>query len=578
MDRRLTTIVAADLVGYSRLMAADEEGVIGRLRAARAEVIDPTVAEAGGRIIKTMGDGLLIEFPSPVAAMRCVIAVQEEIAERETGPEDQRLRFRVGINLGDIVEEGDDILGDGVNVAARLEQLSAPGGAVISRAVHDQLRGKVDAELTAMGPQKVKNIPEPIDAWRVEIEGAEPAPMSYDLPEKPSIIVLPFANMSPDPDQEFFCDGLVEDVTTALSRFRQLFVIARNTAFTFKGKSVDVREVSRALGVRYVLEGSVRSAGRRLRVTAQLIDAVSDRHIWAEKYDGDAEDVFEFQDELTGSIVASVAPEVNAVEIERAKRAPATDLSVWSLNARARAELIEMTPESLIRCREFVEQALALDPRNSESHALIAESHSIEALYAWNRPPAETLPLIMDAAEKAVALDRKNESALVSLAFGLILMRRHSQAISMSRRALELNPNSSDAMSVLGIVLIWDRQPEEGVRFVREALRLSPRDWRACYNRVHVGVATFYARDFEATVAHCEEAHREFPQNPTPLRLMAAALGWLDRTEEARAALTALEKLVPGVTVASSRIAVIAAYEEDVELFLEGLRRSGMPE
>jgi Flp pilus assembly protein TadD len=253
-------------------------------------------------------------------------------------------------------------------------------------------------------------------------------------------------------------------------------------------------------------------------------------------------------------------------------------MSVWSFNARARAELIQMTPESLARCRDYAEQAVALDPRNSESYAIIAEGHCLEALYAWNRPPAETLELVISAAQKAVSLDRKNEGALCSLGFGLVLLRRHAEAASMLQRALQLNPNSSIAMSILGIVLVWDRRREEGVELIRQSLRLSPRDRQACFNRVHLGVAAFYAGDFEATVAHCEEAHREFPQNPTALRLMAAALGWLGRAEEARQALQALERLVPGVTVTSSRIAVISAYEEDVQEFLEGLRRAGMPE
>jgi len=578
LDRRLTTIVAADLVGYSRLMAADEEGTISRLRAARTEVIDPAVSNGGGRVIKTMGDGLLIEFPSPVAAVRCVIVVQDAMVVRESGPEDNRLRFRVGVNLGDVVEDDGDILGDGVNVAARLEGLSAPGGAVISRSVHDQLRGKVVSTLTPMGPQKLRNIPDPVDVWRVEIDGAAAPPMQYDLPDKPSIIVLPFNNMSSDPDQEFFCDGLVEDVTTALSRFRQLFVIARNTAFTYKGRSVDVREVSRSLGVQYVLEGSVRSAGNRLRVTAQLIDAINDRHIWAEKFDGETSDIFDFQDGLTSSIVAAVAPEVNTAEIERAKRLPVTDMTVWGLNAQARAETHLFTPDSLARCCELANKAIAIDLENSEGHAIIAEAHCIEALYVWNRPAQDSLKLMLVAAEKAIALDRKNEHALLPLALGQIFMRCHTEAVALMRRALTLNPNSGDSMCVLGLSLIWDRQYEEGLAVLRQAQRLGPYSVWGSYILVHFGVAAFYSGDFDSTVAHCNEAHSEYPRNPTALRLKATALGHLGRTEEARATLDKLEKLIPGVTITSSRVAVLSNHEEDVELFLEGLRRAGMPE
>ena len=338
-------------------MAADEESMITRLRAIRSEVLNPTISKAGGRIIKTMGDVFLIEFSSPVDAVRAAIDVQTQMDEREKGPEDQRLRFRIGVNLGDIVEDDGDVLGDGVNVAARLKALSAPGGACISRSVYDQSRGKVDTELTPMGPQKVKNIPEPVDVWRVEIEGAAPAPMQFELPDRPFLIILPFANMSTDPEQEFFCDGMTEDLTTELSRFRRLFVIARNNAFTFKGRNVNVREVSRALGVQYVLEGSVRSAGKRLRVTVQLIDAINDHHVWAEKYDGDVEAVFDFQDHISGQIASIVEPEVTAAEIKRASRRPSVDLTVWQLNSRAEFESGAFSPDSLLRAEAFGEQA-----------------------------------------------------------------------------------------------------------------------------------------------------------------------------------------------------------------------------
>jgi adenylate cyclase len=321
MDRRLTTILAADLVGYSRLMAADEEGVIARLRAARSEVIDPAIAEAGGRIVKTMGDGLLVEFGSPVAAVRTALVVQRAMAARETGPEERRLTFRIGVNLGDIVIDGDDILGDGVNIAARLETLAPPGGLCISRTVHDQVRGKLDAVLTPLGPQPVKNLPEPVEVWRVEVEGARTAPV-VNTGQRPSVAVLPFDNMSRDADQDFLADGIVEDVISELSRFRDLTVIARNSSFSFRGQALDVRKIAQELGVRYVVEGSVRRSGDRLRLTAQLIDASDGSHLWAGRWDRTMADLFDLQDELTRAIVSAVAPEVSAHERSLARKKP----------------------------------------------------------------------------------------------------------------------------------------------------------------------------------------------------------------------------------------------------------------
>ena len=294
-------------------MAADEEGVIARLRAARTEVIDPALAEAGGRIVKTMGDGLLVEFGSPVAAVRAALQVQRPMAARETGPEEQRLTFRIGVNLGDIVIDGDDILGDGVNVAARLETLAPPGGLCISRAVHDQVRGKLDAVLTPLGPQPVKNLPEPVEVWRVEVEGVASSP-TVKAGARPSIAVLPFDNMSRDADQDFLADGIVEDVITELSRFRDLTVIARNSSFSFRGQALDIRKIAQELDVRYVVEGSVRRAGDRLRLTAQLIDAADGSHVWAGRWDRTMADLFDLQDELTQAIVTAVAPEISAHE------------------------------------------------------------------------------------------------------------------------------------------------------------------------------------------------------------------------------------------------------------------------
>lgn len=578
MERRVATIVAADLVGYSRLMAADEVGTISRLREVRARLVDPAISDNGGRIFKTMGDGLLVEFPSPLQALRCVTLIQDTMARTESGPEDAQLKFRIGMNHGDVLGDGGDILGDGVNVAARLESLSAPGGAVVSRSVHDYVLGKLDVAMTPMGPQRLKNIPNAVEAWRLNLVGAEAPPMQYELPEKPSIVVLPFENLSPDPEQAFFCDGLTTDVTAALGRFSQLFVIARNTALTYKNKAADVREISQTLGVQYVLEGSVRSTGNRLRVAVQLIDAMNDRHLWSEKYDGELANVFDFQDDVTDRVVAAVAPEVTNAEIARARRNPTTDLSVWALHARARAEIFAFTPASMRRTREIAQQAIEIDPDNSESHAILAEAYCLEALYGWNRQPAKSLEMSMEASKKAMKLDRRNEHAMLTMGFGLVNMRRHGDAIRMARKALKINQNSTDCMSLLGIVLAWERQYDEAVDVLNAALRLGPHDHWGCYIKVHLGVAAFYRRHFEETISHCDDAHNDSPQNPTPLRLKTTALGHMGRLDEARETLRQLQELIPDVSLKSSRYAVISNFPEDVEFFIEGLRRAGMPD
>ena len=580
MERRLTTILAADLVGYSRLMAADEEGVIQRLRSVRKDVVDPEIARTAGRIVKTTGDGLLVEFPSPVSAVRCALAVQLEMTERETGPEDQRLTFRVGVNLGDVVEDGDDILGDGVNVAARLEALAPPGGICISRAVHDQLRGKVDAPLTRLGPQMVKNIPEPIEVWRVETGDA---PQKFEeprhaLPEKPSIVVLPFANMSAEPDQDFFCDGMSEDITTALSHFSELFVIARNTAFTYKDRSVNVRDISSELGVQFVLEGSVRRSGPRIRINAQLVDAINDRHVWAAKYDRKIDDIFDVQDEITEAIVMAVAPEIRAAEIARVRRESVPDLGSWEIVIRALGEMDDFSAAGHARAYDLLKTALDRDGNSVEALAVLSACHALEALYAWNRPPPEALQLSAQAASKASMLDPRNDVALVCLGVANFVGRKHHEAVGYLRSGMEVNPNSSSCIGMLGVVLVWLREFEEATELLNRAVRLSPRDHWTSHFVGHLGVIeTLKGRHAEALVK-AEEALRHNPRNPSILRLLASAQGHLGLEEQAKVTLARIYELMPGVSLSQTKMTVPIAFEEDMEIFLEGLRKAGMPE
>ena len=381
VERKLTAILAADVAGYSRLMGADEVGTLNRLRTHRRELIDPKIAEHKGRIVKTTGDGILIEFPSVVEAVACAVAVQQGMAQRNTViPADQRIEFRVGINLGDIIVEDDDIHGDGVNVAARLEGLAEPGGVCVSAIVHDQVQGRLDCAFEDTGDQNLKNIARPVRVYRVLADRmtAPAASPVLPLPDKPSIAVLPFQNMSGDAEQEYFVDGMVEEIITALSRIRWLFVIARNSTFTYKGQAVDVKLVGRELGVRYVLEGSVRKGGGRVRITAQLIEAATGAHLWADRFDGSLEDVFDLQEKVASSVVGVIEPALQAAEAARSVNRPTTDLTAYDLYLRAYAVAISSAsrfPEALA----LMSQAIARDPNYGPALGPFPACRSVDA-------------------------------------------------------------------------------------------------------------------------------------------------------------------------------------------------------
>jgi TolB-like protein/class 3 adenylate cyclase len=383
VERRLAAILAADVAGYSRLMGADEEGTLAQLKAVRKTLVDPTIAAHRGRIVKTTGDGMLVEFASAVDAARCAIEAQRGMAEQNAAvPQDQRIEFRIGIHVGDIIIDDNDIFGDGVNIAARLEGIAEPGGVCISDDAQRQIRGRVDIIFDDMGSQSLKNITEPMRAWRLRIDAkssASPSPKAsietaqpLTLPDKPSIAVLPFQNMSGDPEQEYFADGMVEEIITALSRNHQLFVIARNSSFTFKGRAVDVKQVARDLGVRYVLEGSVRKSGNRIRITGQLIDAASGAHLWADRYDGTLEDVFELQDQVAASVVGAITPSVSQAEMERAKRKPTSSLDAYDYYLRAQAAHWQYTRDGTDQAVGLFERSIALDPQFALAYAALA--------------------------------------------------------------------------------------------------------------------------------------------------------------------------------------------------------------
>jgi adenylate cyclase len=518
LRRKLAAILCADVAGYSRLMSADEEGTLDRLRTLRRELVDPTVATYGGRIVGTAGDSVLVEFPSVVAAVECAVEVQEAARERSLGvPEEQRMLFRVGINLGEVIEEGDDLYGEGINIAARLQELAEPGGVCISADVRRETIRTVDLRCVDMGRQRLKNLEQPVRVYRVLLAsqaGAAGEDRTDDGWGQPSIAVLPFENMSGDPSQEYFVDGITEDLITALSTLRHLAVIARNSTFVYKDQPVDVARVAGELGVRYVLEGSVRKAGGRVRVTAQLIDATTGRHIWAQRFDRDLEDVFELQDELTEKIVASVDPAIGTAEAKRAIRKPSEDLDAWDHLQRGIWHSHQFRPDQNKTAQEHLLSAIDLDPGFALAHAWLSLTHFYDAWLGWTTTPDESLGLAYEAAKQAVALDEME--AMGHAVLGVINWRmgRLEAASSCGRRSLELSPNHPLGHLAFAGGAMYRGRHTEAIEALERLVRLSPNDpW--LWNAYDVLAAAYYfTDDYPAAVRAAEAAiglrHRDW--------------------------------------------------------------------
>jgi len=564
MDRRLTTIVAADLVGYSRLMAADEEGTISRLQRLSQDVIRPEIEAHGGRIVKTMGDGLLVEFPSTVSALKSTLSIQTQVAGEQAGTtEDRRMHFRVGINLGDVVIDGDDILGDGVNIAARLESLAPPGGICISRAVYEQVKGKVDAGFTALGPQQVKNIPDPVEVWQVGIAGVVQAPVKPSEPAKrPSIVVLPFDNMSSDPEQEYLADGIVEDVTTELSRFRTLFVIARNSAFSYKGTSRDVREIARELDVSYVVEGSVRRSGNRLRITAQLIEAETGAHIWAERWDRTMEDLFDLQDELTSAIVSGVEPELGAHERSLVRRKPTDNMTAWELYQRGVSMQVIFADDSPARTRTLFQRALDLDPDFAPACAMLARSYWLAVYLGLSADPASDIRTGIATARKAIGIDDREEFAHEALGVLLATAGQEAEAMSCIKTAQALNPNNASCQNAMALICLFQKVPDGALmaKSARAAIRLNPRDPRVFMFHFMAGLGEWANNGYQFSGGVLQSYKAACThQNTTWFVFMSAALtaAHIDDTDLAQTYLNEALALNPGLTMENYRTAFV---------------------
>jgi adenylate cyclase len=585
--RRLAAILAADVAGYSRLMGADEEGTHERLRAHLRELVDPKIEEHHGRTVKHTGDGLLAEFPSVVDAVRCAVEVQRGMIDRE--PEvrgERRIRFRIGINLGDVIVEEDDIFGDGVNVAARLEALAEPGGICVSRMVRDQVRDKLPYAFEDLGEQSVKNIARPVRVYRVRTDGPlpNPPPLAGEgrvgvlpLPDKPSVAVLPFANMSSDPEQEFFADGIAEDIITALSRYPSLFVIARNSSFTYRGRSVDVKQIGRELGVRYVLEGSLRKAGNRIRITAQLVEAETGKHVWAERYDRDLADIFAVQDQITEAVTIAIAPAIREAELQRAMRKPPDNLDAWAAYQRGVWHLSKRTLEDMALAEKLFQKAIDLDPGFAGGYTGLASVHGL-AFDLKGARPSELNNLILALARRAVALDPGNADARSCLGGALRSAGDHKGALAEARRALTINPNLPGAYHLLGGTLIVSGQAREGLAALETSARLDPRHPSSASNLMRIAMGLYFLGEYERSAEAAQEGIRLFPDFPNNYRWLAAALGQLGRTSEANEALEKAIAISPASFDMYVRHRAPWMRPEDHAHMVEGLRKSGMPE
>jgi adenylate cyclase len=583
VTRKLAAILAADVVGYSRLMGEDEAGTLAALKAHRVELVEPRIAEQGGRIVKLMGDGLLAEFASVVSAVRSAVEIQQAMAERNADlPAERRIDLRIGINLGDVIVDGDDIYGDGVNIAARLEGLAEPGGICVARNVYNQVKGKVDTAFEDLGAREVKNIAEPVHVYRVALDTApRPARMAGDdlaLPQRPSIAVLPFENMSADPEQEFFADGITEDIITELSKFRSLFVIARNSSFAFKGQPTDAKEISAKLGVRYVVEGSVRRAGNRVRVTAQLIDAVDDKHIWAERFDRDLEDIFAVQDEVTRAIVSTIEPQLGSTERQRARRKPTENLDAWECYQRGLWHLHQYQADDNARALEFLRRAIELDPTFATAYAGLAFTLYYHVILGFSGDSSGDLASALDAGKTAVRLDENDPFAHVALGRVYTSRGEHDTAIASCDRAIILNPNFASAHFGRAHSLWMSGRPEEAIISHDEAIRLSPRDpllWGFMASRA---IALILLGRYEEALEWARKAQRQ--PNPALWAFMpeVSALALLDRLDEAHEALQRVRRLKPDVTCAFATAVLPITHAADREHFVSGLIKAGVPE
>jgi len=587
VERRLAAILAADVAGYSRLMGADEEGTLAALKAYRREVIDLKLTEHRGRIVRIIGDGLLVEFTSVVAAVRWAVEVQHALGERNSGlPQEKRIEFRMGINAGDIIIDGIDIWGDGVNVAARLEALAEPGGICVSSRVQEDVHGSLEVAFEDIGEQQLKNIARPVRVYRVQLNGATKATPALQPSHKPSIVVLPFNNMSGDPEQEYFADGMVEEITTALSRTRWLFVIARNSSFTYKGRAVDVKQVGRELGVRYALEGGVRKAADRVRITAQLIDASTGAHLWADRFDGSLEHIFELQDQVTASVVGAIAPRLEQAEVERAKHKPTESLDAYDYFLRGIASLYSWTKESNDEALGLFNKAIELDPDFASAYGMASWCYVRRKGSRWMTDRVQETAEAARLGRRAVELGWDDPVALAWGGFSLAYVVHDVEVgATLIDRALLLNPNLAEAWHFSGWVRIYLGEPELAIEHLTHAMRLSPVDPLTFVTLMAIAFAHFFAGRYDEASSWAEKALAASPPRLRekavyhPALLIAAASNALaGRLEKARNAIAQSRQISPTAHISNLKNQIPLRRADDLVRYAEGLRKAGLPD
>jgi TolB-like protein/class 3 adenylate cyclase len=586
-ERRLAAVLAADVVAFTRLMGQDEAGTHLRLKAIRRELVDPSVKRHGGRVVKSTGDGALVEFPSALEAVSCAVEVQKAMLDRNADvPQDKRIVFRIGLNVGDLIIDEDDIYGDAVNVAVRLEGLCPPGGLCISRTVRNYVRDKLSYAFDDLGEQQVKNVARPIRVFGLDagaigalapiearvselVNGA--VTPTVPLPDKPSIAVLPFTNMSGDPEQEYFADGMVEEIITALSRIRWLFVIARNSSFTYKGRAVDVKQVGRELGVRYVLEGSVRRMASRVRITGQLIDAASAAHLWADRFDGSIEDVFELQDNVATSVAGVIEPTLRAAEIRRSAERPTNDLTAYDFFLRAHSHFISADRDGHIQALDLLKEAIERDPHYGPALALAARCHASLHLLGWITDPQSSSREGIALARQALRVAGDDPYVLGPAAFVLAYFGEDLDvAMELIDRALALNPSFASGWVNSGYLRLWAGRPESAISQFEKSLRLSPRANRqgAFFG---IGVGHFFAGRLEEAKTMLLRSLQEAPAWAPTYRFLAASYAYLGQLDEAQETVKQLRAITPLVMPSATHWRIA----EQREYFLKGLRLAG---
>jgi TolB-like protein/class 3 adenylate cyclase len=575
VQRRLAAILAADVVGYSHLMEVDEAGTLARLKALRSSVFDPAVARNSGRVVKLMGDGALIEFASTVDAVTCALDIQKQVPESQPDvPDDQRIQFRIGINVGDVIVDGDDLYGDGINVASRIEALAEPGGIWISRSAADHVRDKIPIGIESRGSQTVKNIARPIEVYCLVAGGRAGLPQHPPAPGKTSIAVLAFNNMSGDSDQEYFSDGISEDIITDLAKLSELHVIARNSSFVYKQSPAPLREVARQLGVRYVLEGSVRKAGNRVRVTAQLIDATTDGHIWAERFDRDLSDIFAVQDELTREIVAALKVKLTTSEQERLGGRRSGDLDAYNHFLQGREQRWLHTPAGNAKCRALMAKVIEIEPNHAAAHAISAFCHVNDYANGWTADDQQSLLAGAHLARRAVELDDQETESHFAMGVVLAWSRELEKAFDCATRAIALSPSTTDARQLRARTQIFMGDPAGAVETLDIYMKLNP-----LYPEIalhFLADAYLSLRQFDLALSAIERRLQRNPRSATAHALLASIYGHLGRIEEGKAAWAKVPALDPDYSLERQRRILPFRNPEDFELRVDGLRRLGV--